>query len=143
MTEATVLISLKKENQILSAIGLAVLTVILALASFNTFELTDSLSQEFLLVLVIFFILLVSARLYFVHTVMISQLGLIYISNKREKIIPWAEIGGVEVIGQPNMQRHQRLIIKNKNGKLMRGFPTQLLLVDIHHAAELIKKNLQ
>ena len=141
--ETASLVSLKKENQITSVIGLSVLSVTTALASFNIFELTESLSQEFLLVLVVFFILLVSARLYFIHTVMISQLGLIYISNKREKVIPWSDIGGVEIIGQPNSQRHQRLIIKNKNGKIMRGFPAQLLQLEIHQAAALINNHLQ
>ena len=137
--EPTLLISLRRENQRLTAIGLAVLTVFLTFASFNIFGFTESLSQEFLLILVVFFILLVTAQLYFVHTVLISQLGLVYISNKREKIIPWQEIGSVEIIGQENQQRHKRLIIKNKNGKLLRGFPHQLLQIDIHQAAELIK----
>ena len=141
--EPVPLVSIKKESQILSAIGLSVLAVTLTLASFNIFEFTESLSQEFLLVLVCFFILLVSARLYFVHTVLISQMGLIYISNKREKVIPWQEIGSVEIVGKIINQRHQRLVIKNKEGKTIRGIPTHLLKIDIYFAASLIQNHLK
>jgi hypothetical protein len=141
--EAIPLVLLKKENQLLTAIGLSTLTVVISIFSFNVFAFTESLNQEFLFILVGFFILIVTAHFYFVHTVLISQLGLVYISNKREKVVLWSEIGSVEVLSREKNNRNQRLLIRHANGKLMRGFPAQMLLVDIDQAAALISSHIQ
>ena len=137
------MVSLKKENKILSVVGLSTLSVALTLISFNAFALTETLNQEFLLVLVCFFILIIAAQLYFVHTVYICQKGLVYVSNKKEKVIPWGNIGSVEVLGLDTNKRHQRLLLRNTAGNLMRGFPCRMLQVDIHEAATLIRSRLQ
>ena len=141
--EAIPLVLLKKENQLLTAIGLSTLAVAISILSFNVFAFSESLNQEFLLILVGFFILIVTAHFYFVHTVLISQLGLVYISNKREKVVLWSEIGSVEILSREKNNRNQRLLIRHANGKLMRGFPTQMLLVDIDQAAALIRSHIQ
>ena len=141
--EAIPLVLLKKENQLLTAIGLSTLTVAISILCFNVFAFSESLNQEFLLILVGFFILIVTAHFYFVHTVLISQLGLVYISNKREKVVLWSEIGSVEILSREKNNRNQRLLIRHANGKLMRGFPTQMLLVDIDQAAALIRSHIQ
>lgn len=140
--ESTSLVSLKKENQIIFAIGLSVLSVALTFASFNSLALTESLQQEFLLILVISFILLVTARIYFVHTVLINQVGLLYISQKGERIIPWSEIGSVEIAGSNKNVRYQRLLLRNKNGKLIRAFASQMLHLDIQQAYLLIQTHI-
>ena len=141
--EAIPLVLLKKENQLLTAIGLSTLAVAISILSFNVFAFSESLNQEFLLILVGFFILIVTAHFYFVHTVLISQLGLVYISNKREKVVLWSEIGSVEILSREKNNRNQRLLIRHANGKIMRGFPTQMLLVDIDQAAALIRSHIQ